>query len=136
MSPSPAFDAGYVYPPSKGDEFVSMDGAASERRDYPARRLRKSRSRMSRSIWAWQDIIEKCQPERKTGEFLCIIGASGCGKTLRCALRRDYISRTSGRVTFDEEPMLMPRAATSPSCFRTTAGRCAMAEPRGISRWR
>jgi NitT/TauT family transport system ATP-binding protein len=54
-------------------------------------------------------IIENVSLDVKPGEFLCIIGASGCGKTTALRLAAGLYQPTNGRVTFDEEPMLMPR---------------------------
>jgi NitT/TauT family transport system ATP-binding protein len=54
-------------------------------------------------------ILENVSLDVKPGEFLCIIGASGCGKTTALRLAAGLYQPTSGRVTFDEEPMLMPR---------------------------
>ena len=54
-------------------------------------------------------ILENISLDVKPGEFLCIIGASGCGKTTALRLAAGLYQPTSGRVTFDEEPMLMPR---------------------------
>jgi NitT/TauT family transport system ATP-binding protein len=54
-------------------------------------------------------IIESISLDVKPGEFLCIIGASGCGKTTALRLAAGLYQPTSGTVTFNEEPMLMPR---------------------------
>src|SRR6202171_2007852 len=54
-------------------------------------------------------IVENLSLDVKPGEFLCIIGASGCGKTTALRLAAGLYQPTSGTVTFDGEPMLMPR---------------------------
>jgi NitT/TauT family transport system ATP-binding protein len=43
------------------------------------------------------------------GEFVCIIGASGCGKTTALRLAAGLYRPTSGAVTFDGKPMTAPR---------------------------
>lgn len=45
----------------------------------------------------------------KQGEFLCIIGASGCGKTTALRLAAGLYQPNAGSVTFDGEPMRVPR---------------------------
>jgi NitT/TauT family transport system ATP-binding protein len=54
-------------------------------------------------------ILENISLDVKPGEFLCIIGASGCGKTTALRLAAGLYQPTSGSVTFDGKPMLMPR---------------------------
>src|SRR5690349_18821889 len=54
-------------------------------------------------------IIEQVSLEVAAGEFLCIIGASGCGKTTALRLAAGLYQPTSGTVTFDGAPMLTPR---------------------------
>jgi NitT/TauT family transport system ATP-binding protein len=54
-------------------------------------------------------IVEDINLEVKPGEFLCIIGASGCGKTTALRLAAGLYQPTSGAVTFDGQPMLAPR---------------------------
>ena len=54
-------------------------------------------------------IVEDISLEVKPGEFLCIIGASGCGKTTALRLAAGLYQPTSGGVTFDGKPMLAPR---------------------------
>ena len=43
------------------------------------------------------------------GEFLCIIGASGCGKTTALRLAAGLYQPTRGRVTLDGQTMTAPR---------------------------
>jgi NitT/TauT family transport system ATP-binding protein len=54
-------------------------------------------------------IVEDISLAVKPGEFLCIIGASGCGKTTALRLAAGLYQPTSGAVTFDGKPMLTPR---------------------------
>jgi NitT/TauT family transport system ATP-binding protein len=54
-------------------------------------------------------ILENISLEVKPGEFLCIIGASGCGKTTALRLAAGLYQPTGGTVTFDGKPMLAPR---------------------------
>ncbi len=54
-------------------------------------------------------ILENISLDAKPGEFLCIIGASGCGKTTALRLAAGLYQPTGGTVTFDGEPMLVPR---------------------------
>jgi NitT/TauT family transport system ATP-binding protein len=54
-------------------------------------------------------ILQNISLDVKPGEFLCIIGASGCGKTTALRLAAGLYQPTSGRVSFDGKPMLTPR---------------------------
>ncbi|QQN63917.1 ABC transporter ATP-binding protein [Bradyrhizobium diazoefficiens] len=54
-------------------------------------------------------IIENLDLEVRPGEFLCIVGASGCGKTTALRLAAGLYRPTSGAVTFDGEPITAPR---------------------------
>src|SRR3954463_6547497 len=54
-------------------------------------------------------IIENLSLDVHPGEFLCIIGASGCGKTTALRLAAGLYQPTSGDVTFDGAPMRAPR---------------------------
>jgi NitT/TauT family transport system ATP-binding protein len=54
-------------------------------------------------------IVEKIRLDVRAGEFLCIVGASGCGKTTALRLAAGLYQPTSGRVTFGGEPMSGPR---------------------------
>jgi NitT/TauT family transport system ATP-binding protein len=54
-------------------------------------------------------ILENISLDVKPGEFLCIIGASGCGKTTALRLAAGLYQPTGGTVTFDGKPMLTPR---------------------------
>jgi len=54
-------------------------------------------------------IVEDIGFDVRPGEFLCIIGASGCGKTTALRLAAGLYQPSRGTVTFDGEPMLAPR---------------------------
>lgn len=54
-------------------------------------------------------IIENLDLEVRPGEFLCIVGASGCGKTTALRLAAGLYQPTAGQVTFDGQPMPAPR---------------------------
>jgi NitT/TauT family transport system ATP-binding protein len=54
-------------------------------------------------------IVENLDIDVEPGEFLCIIGASGCGKTTALRLAAGLYQPTCGTVTFDGKPMLHPR---------------------------
>ena len=54
-------------------------------------------------------ILDSVSLDVVPGEFLCIIGASGCGKTTALRLAAGLYQPTSGRVTFDGAAMTAPR---------------------------
>ena len=54
-------------------------------------------------------IIEHVSLDVAAGEFLCIIGASGCGKTTALRLAAGLYQPTSGSVRFEGNQMLAPR---------------------------
>lgn len=54
-------------------------------------------------------IIENLSLDVRSGEFLCIVGASGCGKTTALRLAAGLYQPTSGSVNFDGQPMREPR---------------------------
>src|SRR5258707_2799804 len=54
-------------------------------------------------------IIENLSLGVQPGEFLCIVGASGCGKTTALRLAAGLYQPTNGKVTFDGQPMRKPR---------------------------
>src|SRR4029079_17506605 len=54
-------------------------------------------------------IIENLSLGVRPGEFLCIVGASGCGKTTALRLAAGLYQPTSGSVVFHGQPMREPR---------------------------
>ena len=54
-------------------------------------------------------IVEKLGIKVQRGEFVCVIGASGCGKTTALRLAAGLYQPTSGTVTFAGAPMSQPR---------------------------
>ncbi|MCP4618656.1 MAG: ABC transporter ATP-binding protein [Bradyrhizobium sp.] len=54
-------------------------------------------------------IVENLSLAVKPGEFLCVVGASGCGKTTALRLAAGLYRPTSGSVQFDGQAMLAPR---------------------------
>lgn len=87
-------------------------------------------------------IIKDINFSVRPGEFLCVIGASGCGKTTVLRLAAGLYQPTSGTVTFNAQRMLSPRRdiaivfqdygkALLP--WRTTAGNVSLAlEAAGV----
>jgi NitT/TauT family transport system ATP-binding protein len=54
-------------------------------------------------------IVEDLSLTVKPGEFLCVVGASGCGKTTALRLAAGLYQPTSGLVQFDGQTMAAPR---------------------------
>jgi len=54
-------------------------------------------------------IIDNLSFDVAPGEFVCIVGASGCGKTTALRLATGLYAPTSGQVTFQGTPMNGPR---------------------------
>jgi len=54
-------------------------------------------------------IVENLDFTVGQGEFVCIIGASGCGKTTALRLAAGLYQPSGGRVTFGGKPMTAPR---------------------------
>ena len=54
-------------------------------------------------------IVENLNFTVGQGEFVCIIGASGCGKTTALRLAAGLYQPSGGKVTFDGKPMTAPR---------------------------
>jgi NitT/TauT family transport system ATP-binding protein len=88
---------------------VSTIAVASQR----VRLLRPERSQIAFSnvtlALGGKTILENISLDVKPGEFLCIIGASGCGKTTALRLAAGLYQPSGGSVTFDDRPMLAPR---------------------------
>ena len=88
-------------------------------------------------------IVENLNFTVGQGEFVCIIGASGCGKTTALRLAAGLYQPSGGKVTFDGKPMTAPRRdiaiifqdygkALLP--WRTAAGNVSLAlEAAGVS---
>lgn len=81
------------------------------RKDIPSAHPEKSQIGFSHVTLdlGGKTIIENVSLDVKPGEFLCIIGASGCGKTTALRLAAGLYQPTSGHVSFDGEPMRAPR---------------------------
>ncbi|MGM4924222.1 ABC transporter ATP-binding protein [Tardiphaga sp. 804_B3_N1_9] len=81
------------------------------RKDMPSAHPEKSQIAFSHVTLdlGGKTIIENVSLDVKPGEFLCIIGASGCGKTTALRLAAGLYKPTSGHVSFDGEPMRAPR---------------------------
>ena len=54
-------------------------------------------------------IVEKLGVKVRRGEFVCVIGASGCGKTTALRLAAGLYQPSAGTVTFAGQPMSQPR---------------------------
>src|ERR1044072_7413111 len=81
-------------------------------------------------------IIENLSLGVRPGEFLCIVGASGCGKTTALRLAAGLYQATSGSVNFDGQPIRQPRRDIPIVCqdygrarlpWRTAAGNVSLA---------
>ena len=82
--------------------------AAKRSKPSPARQSRRS-LRRGHAAARRQDHHRESEPRRRPGEFLCIVGASGCGKTTALRLAAGLYQPTSGKVNFDGQPMREPR---------------------------
>lgn len=60
-------------------------------------------------ILGGRPIVEDLSLAVKPGEFLCVVGASGCGKTTALRLAAGLYQPTSGSVQFEGRAMLSPR---------------------------
>ena len=56
-----------------------------------------------------KNIVEKLDLEVREGEFVCVIGASGCGKTTVLRLAAGLYKPTEGKVSFRGSPIAGPR---------------------------
>ncbi|UYM07786.1 ABC transporter ATP-binding protein [Solicola gregarius] len=56
------------------------------------------------NIQALSDIDLRVEP----GEFVCIVGASGCGKTTLLQMLAGFLTPTEGRLTMGSEPITQP----------------------------
>jgi NitT/TauT family transport system ATP-binding protein len=54
-------------------------------------------------------IVDKLGIKVRRGEFVCVIGASGCGKTTALRLAAGLYQPSAGTVTFAGQPMSQPR---------------------------
>lgn len=86
---APSTSKGYAVPLSAQDKQIAFDAVTLD--------------------LGGKTIIEKLTLDVKPGEFLCIVGASGCGKTTALRLAAGLYQPTSGAVTFDGQPMTHPR---------------------------
>jgi ABC-type oligopeptide transport system ATPase subunit len=104
---------------------VSTIAVASKR----ARLLRPERSQIAFSnvtlALGGKTILENISLDVNPGEFLCIIGASGCGKTTALRLAAGLYQPTGGSVTFDDRPMLAARRRHRVSGLRQGAAAVA-----------
>lgn len=60
-------------------------------------------------ILGGKPIVENLSLGVKPGEFLCVVGASGCGKTTALRLAAGLYQPTTGSVQFEGQTMLLPR---------------------------
>ena len=88
---------------------MSMTAIASQQTKLPdPARLQIAFSDVTLDLGG-KTILENVNLDVKPGEFLCIVGASGCGKTTALRLAAGLYQPTSGSVTFDGKPILSPR---------------------------
>ncbi|MEO4001797.1 ABC transporter ATP-binding protein [Mesorhizobium sp. CAU 1732] len=56
-----------------------------------------------------KQVLSGIDLEIAEGEFVCVVGASGCGKTTMLRLFAGLLAPTRGRVCYDGKPLLGPR---------------------------
>src|SRR5262249_215622 len=54
-------------------------------------------------------VLEDVSFDIRRGEFICIVGRSGCGKTSLLRIMGGLQEATSGRILVESEPVLKPR---------------------------
>src|SRR5260370_13564071 len=106
---TPAFDARYRLSARQRRWIVSMAAAASKAARFPDQARPQIAFCNVTLDLGGKTILRDISLDVKPGEFLCIIGASGCGKTTALRLAAGLYQPTSGAVTFDGKPMLAPR---------------------------
>jgi NitT/TauT family transport system ATP-binding protein len=74
-----------------------------------ARRAPQLQFRNVSIVLGGKAIIENLSFDVAPGEFVCIVGASGCGKTTALRLASGLYAPSSGQVTFEGAPMHGPR---------------------------
>ncbi len=89
-------------------------------------------------------IVENISIDVKSGEFLCIVGASGCGKTTLLRMAAGLVRPTEGTIHYDGQKVTSPRRevamvfqdyANALLPWRTVEGNVSLAlEDRGFSK--
>lgn len=60
-------------------------------------------------VFGQQTVLESVSFDLKVGEFVCIVGASGCGKTTLLRVIAGLAAPTTGDVSFQGQPVRAPR---------------------------